>query len=359
MNWRKVVFLFLVLAFGVFLLGHFAQGEALLRTLKRGQPLWIGVAIWLQLGTLANQTSFYQALYASLDLPIHWRDLWPNVLAGHFLNVVTPSAGLGGTALLMNDARLRGFDMGRAALANTLYFALNFVWFGVLLMLSLAFLSRRHELLPAESAAAATLFTVLALAAFALIFLAVRPRTFLRVLENAGQRINVMSQKMVHRALFPTTEIVHFIEGFGASVRQLQGSHTKLLRPILHAILVDSLEIAVLAACFQAFPAVIPHLHHHATAITLPLLVIGYSIGTLFLVVSVTPQGLGVVEGVMTAVFASLGVPIERAAVAVLAYRGLSFWMPLWIGFLALRWTTNSQPNLANLNEKPNQTPLP
>lgn len=67
------------------------------------------------------------------------------------------------------------------------------------------------------------------------------------------------------------------------------------------------------------------------------VLVAGYSMGILFWIVSITPQGIGVVEGMMTLVFASLGVPIERATVISLAFRGLTFWLPLGIGFILLR----------------------
>ncbi len=59
--------------------------------------------------------------------------------------------------------------------------------------------------------------------------------------------------------------------------------------------------------------------------------------GMLFLIVSITPQGIGVVEGVMTLVFTSLGVPAAQAAVVSLAFRGLTFWLPLLIGFILLR----------------------
>lgn len=68
------------------------------------------------------------------------------------------------------------------------------------------------------------------------------------------------------------------------------------------------------------------------------MLITGYSIGVLFMAVAITPQGVGVVEGVMTAAFVSLGVPVARATIAVLAYRGISFWLPLLTGFIALRW---------------------
>ena len=55
------------------------------------------------------------------------------------------------------------------------------------------------------------------------------------------------------------------------------------------------------------------------------------------LILSPVPQGIGVVEGVMALVFASLGVPAGSATVIALAFRGLTFWLPMAAGFLLLR----------------------
>ena len=137
---------------------------------------------------------------------------------------------------------------------------------------------------------------------------------------------------MVKREIVPEPTAIEFADNFANSVGTLRGAHGKLLRPWCHAMLVDGLEILVLGACFAAFSGA-------GRAVTPTMLIAGYALGTLFLVVSITPQGLGVVEGVMTAIFVSFGVPLERAAVVVLAYRGLSFWLPLCVGFVALRWT--------------------
>ncbi len=60
--------------------------------------------------------------------------------------------------------------------------------------------------------------------------------------------------------------------------------------------------------------------------------------GILFWIVSPTPQGIGVVEGVMTLVFTSLGVPAAVSTTVTLAFRGLTFWLPLIVGFIILRW---------------------
>jgi uncharacterized protein (TIRG00374 family) len=71
--------------------------------------------------------------------------------------------------------------------------------------------------------------------------------------------------------------------------------------------------------------------------VTPGIVIAGFSIAYLFLIVSPTPAGIGIVEGVMTVALRSLEVPIESAAVITLAYRGVTFWFPLLIGMIALR----------------------
>jgi len=66
-------------------------------------------------------------------------------------------------------------------------------------------------------------------------------------------------------------------------------------------------------------------------------LVAGFSMGYLFTLVSPTPAGVGVVEGVLTVVLGSLNVAISAATLVTLAYRGLTFWLPLIYGFVAFR----------------------
>ena len=47
----------------------------------------------------------------------------------------------------------------------------------------------------------------------------------------------------------------------------------------------------------------------------------------------VVPGGVGVVEGTMVALYDNLGIPDHVSVVVVLAYRILSFWLPLLLGF--------------------------
>jgi uncharacterized protein (TIRG00374 family) len=89
----------------------------------------------------------------------------------------------------------------------------------------------------------------------------------------------------------------------------------------------------VLAFTFLAFE----------TPFTVGTLVGGFSIGYLFLIVSPTPAGLGVVEGVLTVILNTLRVKWEAAALITLTYRAITFWFPLVVGAVAFRFLNRTQ----------------
>jgi uncharacterized protein (TIRG00374 family) len=67
----------------------------------------------------------------------------------------------------------------------------------------------------------------------------------------------------------------------------------------------------------------------------LSLALLAYCAAQLLAQVPVTPGGLGVVEAGLTGTLAIAGVPAAAAAVATLAYRLVSYWLPLPAGAVA------------------------
>jgi len=63
------------------------------------------------------------------------------------------------------------------------------------------------------------------------------------------------------------------------------------------------------------------------------VLLTGYGLPLLLGKVGFLPGGVGIVEGLMVALYTGLGVPASVAVVAVLIYRLLSFWIPTLLGF--------------------------
>jgi len=67
-------------------------------------------------------------------------------------------------------------------------------------------------------------------------------------------------------------------------------------------------------------------------------LIVGTSLSYLFLIVSPTPYGLGVVEGILTLALRSMYIPVSDALVLTISYRGVIFWIPFLLGAIAFRW---------------------
>ncbi len=99
----------------------------------------------------------------------------------------------------------------------------------------------------------------------------------------------------------------------------------QLARTVGYAVGAHVLDLATVYALFLAFLG----------PVALGTLVAGYAVGILFGIVSPTP--MGVVEGAMTLVFSSLGISGSVATAVVLAFRGMTFWLPMAIGFVLLR----------------------
>jgi uncharacterized membrane protein YbhN (UPF0104 family) len=65
---------------------------------------------------------------------------------------------------------------------------------------------------------------------------------------------------------------------------------------------------------------------------------LAYSAAQLLGQLPLTPGGLGVVEAGLTGTLALAGVPAAAAALAVLAYRLVAYWLPLPVGLVAWVW---------------------
>ncbi len=71
--------------------------------------------------------------------------------------------------------------------------------------------------------------------------------------------------------------------------------------------------------------------------IPLSFVVVGFAVGIILSLVSFVPGGLGVMEGSMAAIFASLSVPFETAVVAVLIFRVAYYVLPMIISVFFFR----------------------
>ena len=247
--------------------------------------------------------------------------------AANFVNVIAPSVGIGGMAVFLDDAGRRHHSIGKVTVVGVLYILLDYLAFFCVLTLAFIVLIRRNNLNAGEITAAVILLAIAMAVAF-LLYLGYKSADRLgHALAWIARLINRVMRPFIHREYIQEEKAHFFAQEMADGIHMLQGKRKELLWPFLFALNNFALLICVLAFTFLAL----------GTPFTVGTLVGGFAIGYLFLIVSPTPSGLGIVEGTMTIALNTLRVEWAAAALITLTYRVITFWFPLAIGAVAFR----------------------
>ena len=145
------------------------------------------------------------------------------------------------------------------------------------------------------------------------------------VLDRVLQIGSSLVRRLAHR--FPSAPILRRatdekLELFRYEMHEATATITQRKRriavPFLYLVLDWACAAGVLYACFLAV----------GVRLTAGALAAGFAVGIFVYLISVVPGGLGLMEGTMTGLYVSLGVPLENALVALLAYRILFYFIP-------------------------------
>ncbi len=315
--------IFLASLFGIL---HFTEGARLLATLQTGIGYWIVIAVAAQFLVIANRAGVYHALYRFFNVPERFRRIFNLVLATSFVGIIAPGGMFTGTAVIIHDAVRRGITFARAVMINYVYFMLAYTAFSLVMVVGVAYLIRCGDL-TVYSFIAALLLVALIGAQVGLIALALhRPQLPPKIAKSITWWLQPRVKKYFKKEI-NEERAISFAKGLVESVRLVAQYPYGLGRAAGHALLIELFNMATLWSVFQAFHYAVP----------LGKLIAGYSVGILFVIISITPSGIGVVEPLMTAAFSSLDVPLETAALAIFVYRGISVWLPFVFGCIGLR----------------------
>lgn len=267
---------------------------------------WIAVA---GVCSLVSMFGFVRALWAAFDRLVPWRRAVILGFAEQAANVLLPAGGVGGPALGALVMRRAGVPAWFAAERHAVLFlstsCISFVALvlaGVLLAVGVlpGDVSLAASLTPAAVAAAVLAGAV----AFAL---SESPPASIR---GRWRQTLWSARVFVHSGARATLELLRHGD--------------RLL--ILGAVTYYALDVAALAASFEAFGGDAP---------PLGVFVLAYTLGHAGALLP-TPGGLGGTEGGLIGMFVAFGTPLSLATAAVLGYRVFQLGLPASLGGLCL-----------------------
>ena len=333
---RKVVIVIILLLVIALVIFSFAELKNISETLAHSNWRFLAVAFLFECLWIYNVAIDYGLLYRLVGLQEEKKRLLLVSSAATFVNVIAPTAGIGGMAVFLDDAKRRNHSTGRVTVVGALFVLFDYVAFLIVLALGWVVLIRRNNLNAGEITASLILLG-LAIVFALLLFLGYRSAAALgNALAWFARKINRIMRPLIHREYLSEKRAHEFSTEMAEGLDTIRGKKKNLIWPFLFALNSKALLICVLAFCFLAF----------GTPFTVGTLVGGFSIGYLFLIVSPTPAGLGVVEGAMTVALNTLRIRVDAAVLITFAYRALTFWFPLAVGgvsFRVLQGKTNSQ----------------
>ena len=324
---RKFIVIAVLFLGAAFIYLSFSEIESVVETLQHGNLWFILLALLIQLSWYVAAGLTYQSLYQLLGMQESVYKLSLLYASANFVNTIAPSAGVGGMAVFISAATRDGHSAGRVTVASMLSLLLDYIAFLCILTLGLIVLFRRNDLDLTEIIASVVIFIIAATLGFLLYLGSQSGNALGKTLAWMARIINRVMLPFIHREYLSESRAHEFAHEMAQDLKSLPKHPRSLIRPFLYALAGKALLMCLLMCVFLAFQV----------PFSAGTIIGGFSITYLFLIVSPTPSGIGIIEGIMPLALSSLRVPLSQAVIITLAYRGITFWIPLGLGAIAFR----------------------
>jgi len=319
-----ILFFFVTIAIAILSIGELKHTWI---TLQRSDIRFMLLAILLLLLWILSEAAGYKSLYKLMDVNEQFKHMVLLSSSTSFINVVAPSGGFGGVAVFVDDAGKRGHPRGLAAAVGALYLFLEYSAFMLILAMGWVVFFRRNDLNAGEITASFIMIGIV-LTLGVLIYIGSQSGEKLgRILSWLAHRINLFLWPLLHCEYFHEIAAHEFGVEVSDGLSILRTKHRGLIIPFMFAINSKVLQTLILGMAFLAFHV----------PFSIGTIVAGFASAYLFLIVSPTPYGIGVVETLLPLALTSLSVPWEDSVIITLTYRGITFWIPLILGGISFR----------------------
>ena len=250
----------------------------------------------------------------------------PLVFGTFFMNTIAPSMNLAGTTLVVDDARRRGIPAGKATGAALLMQITIDGAFSTLMVCAFIFLAVTVGLSPVWFLMGMVVLCLVGTMVALLILAHKKPALLMRLLRPAERVSRKVVARVRKKPLEPWAERI--AQAFSEAAGMIGHSPKPTLQAYGCSLIASLCELSCFALVGIGFGVD-----------TAPALVCGYVVATLFAMISVTPQGVGVVEAAVVVAFTSFGESAAAGTAIGLVYRGIVFWMPFIIGAVLINTT--------------------
>jgi uncharacterized protein (TIRG00374 family) len=323
---RRLVGFFVAFVLLYFLvLPKLSQQKGRLNLLTHINLAYVAAGLVLEAASLVAYAMLTRSIISQFGKPPRLRRLIQVGMSTLAITRVLPGGSAAGTGLgyrLLTDMGYSQADagltlavqsVGSAAVLNAL------LWVGLVASIPLRALhqSPGSGALPKTLYITAALFGALLVGVFGFVVLSLTrgQERALRIVHAVTRRLRFLDEDSV----------VRMVQRVSDQLKVMVSDRSLLLRAVVWASanwLFDAAALWVMVAAF----------HYRLGP---DALIVSYCIANIVAAIPITPGGLGVVEVVLTSALTAYGAPGQVAALGVIAYRLVSFWLPIPAGGIA------------------------
>lgn len=302
-----------------------SQQKGKLNLLTHINLAFVAASLVLEAASLVAYAMLTRSILSQFGKPPRLRRLVQVGMSTLAITRVLPGGSAAGTGLgyrLLTDMGYSQADagltlavqsVGSAAVLNAL------LWLGLVASIPLRALHRSpgSGALPKTLYITAALFGALLVGIFGFVILSLTrgQERALRIVHAVCRRLRFLDEDSV----------VRLVQRVSDQLKVMVSNRSLLLRAVVWASanwLFDAAALWVMVAAF----------HYRLGP---DALIVSYCIANIVAAIPITPGGLGVVEVVLTSALTAYGAPGQVAALGVIAYRLVSFWLPIPAGGIA------------------------
>jgi len=324
-RWKLVLTLITFAALGILIYSVRRQIGDTFDNLSKVNAYALLLMIPLQALNYHAYTRLYQDILAMLDEKISYRAMFKVQLELNFVNHILPSGGVSGFSYFGLRMRKHNIPASKATLTQFMRFILVFISFEVLLLLGLLTLAiggQANNLMILISGSVATLLVVITVGLAFILGSKARINGF-------SNFISLFINRLVHfvRPKKPDVIDVERVRRLFTDLHEnyviLQRNYKQLKWPLVYSFLGNLTEVLTVYVVYIAF----------GHWVNPGAVIIAYAIANFAGLISILPAGVGIYEGLMTAILAAAGVPAGLSIPVTVMYRVLSMSIQLPPGY--------------------------
>ena len=242
----------------------------------------------------------------------------------NFVNHVFPSGGVSGFSYLTIRLKSSGIPTSKSTLAQILRFALTFLSFIILLLFGMVMLSLGANTSPFVILITSTIIFGTIAGSVIGVFIISKPSRIKAFVSWLPKALNQVSRFLRHnKEIISIKKVEATLDDLHNDYVELSKDLNLIKRLLVWALLINITEVLTIYLVYIAF----------GEWINPGALIIAYAVANFAGLIAILPGGVGVYEGLMTAVLASAGVNKVLALSATVVYRILTMAFFLPIGY--------------------------